>query len=311
MSSAIVRRAAYLHAMGPAYLYSKVRELLLPRRLRILDQLSSFSGSGLEIGGSSEIFSRRGLFPIYETCRSLDNVTFSHRTVWEGAVREGKTFRFHRKKEPGHQYVMEGTSLESIATGKYDFVASSHMLEHSANPVAALLGWKRVLRENGRMALVLPHRDGTFDHRRPVTSMQHLVQDFKDQVDEGDQTHLGEILRLHDLRRDPAQSSRLHFERWIADNHLNRGAHHHVFDIRLAVQLVDHAGFQLIDVEAARPFHICLIAGKVADSVACDNSRFLRFDAPCYGRSPFRTDRVLSGPRATRVDSARVGQAEC
>lgn len=307
----MIRRAAYYHAMGPAYLYSKIWELICPHRLRMLDQLSYFSGSGLEIGGSSEVFGRRGLFPIYETCSSLDNVNFSHRTAWEGIVREGKTFRFHAGKEPGEQFVMDGAALGSMTTRTYDFVVSSHMLEHSANPLAVLLGWKRVLKLNGRLLLVLPHRDGTFDHRRPVTSLDHLVQDFNNQVGEDDQTHLPEILRLHDLRRDPAQPSKDHFERWISENHVNRGAHQHVFDIRLAVEMVDYCEFQIIAVEAARPFHIFLLACKVAESVTRDNSEFMKFDAQRYRRSPFRTDRFLGKPHAAGADNVHVGRLEC
>jgi SAM-dependent methyltransferase len=305
MSNAIIRSLAYYFAMGPAYFYWKVRESVHPHRLRMLDQLSSFSGSGLEIGGSSEVFSKRGLFPIYETCSSLDNVTFRHSTAWEGVVREGKTFRFHAAKEPGQQFVMEGAALGSMTACSYDFVASSHMLEHSANPLAALFGWKRVLRENGRLLLVLPHRDGTFDHRRPVTNLEHLVQDFSNQVDENDQTHLDEILRLHDLRRDPAQPSRDHFERWIFENHVNRGAHQHVFDMRSAVEMLNYTGFQIIDVEAARPFHICLLAGRLAESATFDNSEFLKFDGPRYQRSPFRTDRSLTKPHAAGRQGTR------
>jgi SAM-dependent methyltransferase len=178
-----------------------------------------------------------------------------------------------------------------MAAGAYDFVASSHMLEHSANPLAVLFEWKRVLKDGGRLLLVLPHRDATFDHRRPVTSLEHLVQDYNGQVEEGDQTHLGEILRLHDLCRDPAQPTRERFERWISNNCVNRGAHHHVFDMRLAVQMADYAGYQLIDVETARPCHIFLIASKPVGSSAPDNAAFLQFDSPRYRASPFRTDR--------------------
>jgi len=254
--------------------------------------LTLFSGSGLEIGGSSSIFGSRGLFPIYETCASLDNVTFSSRTAWEGAVEAGRNFRFNIAREPGYQYVMEGAALESLANCDYDFVASSHMLEHAANPLAALRGWTRVLKDGGSLALVLPHRDGTFDHRRPVTSLKHIVQDCHQQMDERDETHFSEILELHDLRLDPLQPSRQHFEQWILNNYSNRGAHHHVFDMRLVVQMIDVAGFQIIDVEAARPFHILLVAGKTPEGKRPDNSAFLDFGARRYRSSPFLSDRA-------------------
>jgi len=291
MNDDVMRRVAYYHAMGLAYWYSKVRDLLRVDRSRMSHCLKHFEGHGLEVGGKSAIFGVRGFIPIYATCARLDNVTYSGLTAWEGHVQAGETFQFHSGRAPGHQYVMEGASLESLPSAKYDFVASSHMLEHSANPLAVLFGWKRLLKEGGRLLLVLPHRDGTFDHRRRVTELSHLVQDYENQTDESDRTHLEEILQLHDLRRDPAQASRADFEQWISNNPITRGAHHHVFDTRLAVQIVDFSGFQLVEVEPIRPYHIVIIASKVAEGTATDNSSFLAGNSNRYRRSPFKTDR--------------------
>jgi SAM-dependent methyltransferase len=291
MSNDVMRRVAYYQAMGPGYWYSKVRDLLSIDSRRMSSWLKHFSGYGLEVGGKSAIFGVRGLIPIYRTCAWLDNVTYSDLTAWEGHVQAGETFQFHSERAPGHQYVMEGASLESLPSAKYDFVASSHMLEHSANPLAVLCGWKRLLKEGGRLLLVLPHRDGTFDHRRRVTELRHLVQDYENQTDESDRTHLEEILQLHDLRRDAAQASRADFERWISNNPVTRGAHHHVFDMRLAVQVVDFSGYQLVEVEAIRPYHIVIIASKVSKGTATDNSSFLPGNSDRYRRSPFKTDR--------------------
>ncbi|CAB1208097.1 hypothetical protein [Acinetobacter bouvetii] len=51
--------------------------------------------------------------------------------------------------------------------------------------------------------LVVPHKDGTFDHFRSVTTLEYLINDFNNEdIDERDLTHLDEILKLHDLSRD-------------------------------------------------------------------------------------------------------------
>src|ERR1700722_3165081 len=291
MNNEVMRRVAYYQGMGPGYWYSKMRDLLGIDSRRMSRCLEYFEGYGLEVGGKSAIFDVRGLIPIYSTCARLDNVTYSSLTAWEGHVQAGETFQFNSERAPGHQYVMEGASLESLPSAKYDFVASSHMLEHSANPLAVLCGWKRLLKDGGRLLLVLPHRDGTFDHRRRVTELSHLVQDYENQADESDRTHLEEILQLHDLRRDPAQASRADFEQRISNNPITRGPPHHVFDTRLAVQIVDFSGFQLVEVEPIRPYHIVIIASKVAEGTATDNSSFLAGNSNRYRRSPFKTDR--------------------
>lgn len=44
---------------------------------------------GLEIGGPSPPFGPRGIFPIYPFAARIDNCTFSHQTVWEGAIASG------------------------------------------------------------------------------------------------------------------------------------------------------------------------------------------------------------------------------
>lgn len=51
--------------------------------------------------------------------------------------------------------------------------------------------------------MVLPFKEKTFDHKRPVTSIEHILEDYNLNIDERDNTHFDEILNLHDLSRDP------------------------------------------------------------------------------------------------------------
>src|SRR5665213_3542841 len=212
MRNALARKALFYYAMGSGYWLSKIKDTLRMRQLRMQPDMGFFRGCGLEVGGKSPVFESHGLLPIYGTCTRIDNVTYSHCTAWEGEVNVGDTFQFHGAKARGRQFVMEGADLGALPAGAYDFVASSHMLEHAANPIAVLQAWKRVLKDDGTLLLVLPHRDGTFDHRRPITRIEHLIKDYEDRSDEGDQTHLEEILKFHDLRRDASQNSRTEFE---------------------------------------------------------------------------------------------------
>ena len=61
--------------------------------------------------------------------------------------------------------------------------------------------------------LVVPHKDKTFDHNRPVTSLNHLEEDLDNDVDEDDLTHLPEILELHDLRGNLPKWAIMHLSR--------------------------------------------------------------------------------------------------
>ncbi len=247
-------------------------------------------GRGIEIGGPSSIFARGGLLPVYPLAAQVDNVNFASATLWEGKIKEGESFVFHPGKAPGRQYIAEGADLQGVPAGGYDFVLSSHTLEHTADPLRALAGWKGLLRAGGTLILIVPHRDGTFDHRRPVTTLAHLRDDRARRMGEDDQTHLAEILELHDLARDPGVTDVEAFRARARNNAEVRSLHHHVFDTRLAVAAAVEAGFVVTGVEPIAPYHILVVArtpvsdGAVSALSAADLEAALR-------ASPFATDR--------------------
>ena len=49
--------------------------------------------------------------------------------------------------------------LEQIDDETYDFVYSSHTLEHMPDPATALVNWWRVVKPCGFLILYIPHRD--------------------------------------------------------------------------------------------------------------------------------------------------------
>jgi SAM-dependent methyltransferase len=217
---------------------------------------------GLEIGGPSAMFSKRGLLPIYPFLKSLDNCNFATKTVWEGEVTAGYTFHYDKNKSCGIQYVLDATNLKEIPSAQYDFLLSSHVIEHIANPLKAIAEWCRVIKDDGNLIIILPDKDGTFDHNRKVTSFEHLIDDFKKNIDESDLTHLAEILKYHDLKRDPDAGEFEGFKLRSIKNYENRCLHHHVFDTGLAVQLFAFMKLQILAVEQVLPFDIIVIAKK-------------------------------------------------
>lgn len=253
--------------------------------------LSLFAGkSGLEIGGPSPMFSAEGILPIYGVIGSLDNCLFKNHTIWGGEVREGQNFQFSRSKQLGFQFVLEATDLHTIREPTYEFILSCHTLEHVANPLRALREWKRVSLKSSLLLLVLPHKDGTFDWRRPTTALSHLIEDYDRDIGEDDLTHLSEILALHDLRKDKAAGSHENFRMRCLQNPTHRAMHHHVFDTPTAVAMLDYAGFQVLRVDHLKPFHIILVA-ECCDRIP-GNRAFLTRDAEYVRRSPFQSDRL-------------------
>ena len=49
---------------------------------------------GIEIGGPSQVFSSKGLLPVYPIISGLDGCNFSNNTVWEGKLYSGNTYKY-------------------------------------------------------------------------------------------------------------------------------------------------------------------------------------------------------------------------
>jgi SAM-dependent methyltransferase len=244
---------------------------------------------GIEIGGPSSIFARTGPLPLYPLFDVLDNCDFAGDTIWHGAAAEQEEFTYDSERPPGRRFIRDATSLDGIDDASYDVLISSHTLEHIANPLRALSEWKRTVGSEGYLVLILPHLQNTFDHRRPVTTLEHIEADFARSTGEDDPTHIEEFIELCDLKRVPDRLSRRAFAQRTRDSVANRTLHHHVFDTNLVVRLLDRAGFELLWVETALPFHIVAVARATAGER--DNSEFLAPTARWRQESVFRRDR--------------------
>jgi len=207
---------------------------------------SQFTGkNGIEIGGLSPIFGATGYLPIYPLVNKLDGCNFSSTTLWEGNIQDGESYNFFKKKY-GTQYISEATDLHFIPDEKYDFVISSNCLEHIANPLKALEDWKRVLKKDGLLLLLVPNKKYFFDHKRPIVTFSHLFEDYQKGVGENDLTHLDEILILHDLEMDKHSGTFEQFKTRSLKNFENRTLHHHVFDGKVLEEIYNYLDFEIL-----------------------------------------------------------------
>lgn len=70
--------------------------------------------------------------------------------------------------------------LSGFSDDSLDFVIANHLLEHLEYPIKALLEFQRVLRPGGVLYLALPDKRRTFDRKRELTSVQHLVEEERE-----------------------------------------------------------------------------------------------------------------------------------
>jgi predicted SAM-dependent methyltransferase len=120
--------------------------------------------------------------------------------------------------------VDNGELLSTIPNESQDFVIANHFIEHCQNPLLTLKHMHRVLKNEGILYIALPDKRFTFDVKRPVTPLEHLLKDF----------HEG-----------PDASKRQHFEEWVS-------LVHNVKDTNQAKQDVEH----LIAQDYSIHFHV-------------------------------------------------------
>ena len=82
------------------------------------------------------------------------------------------------------QLVASGGRYPFIDDGAFDFVASSHVLEHTANPPRQIQEWLRVVRRGGIVYMIVPDKRYCFDRRRAVTTLTHFIAEFESDVAE-------------------------------------------------------------------------------------------------------------------------------
>ena len=241
---------------------------------------------GLEIGGPSALFGAQGVLPLYPKLESVDCVQWATTTFWHeldpsaGFAPEG-----HRT---GELYILDDVALATLPAEHYDIVFSSHVIEHIANPLGALAAWRRITVSGGYVLIVAPHMAGTFDRRRALTPLEHMVADYEQMVGEDDLTHVDEAIALHDRRRDifPFDADQLAAQ--FRDNANTRFLHHHTFTTLSLGALLGHAGLEVLAAEARLPHDIYMLARWPSPDGGGDSAAVLTDAA---ARSPFGVDR--------------------
>lgn len=85
--------------------------------------------SGIEIGGPSGTG-----HTIYLNANMMNNVVFSKETIWANHTEEYNYF----ENKKGKVIINDAVNISNVGNDVYDFVFSSHSLEHIANPLKAV-----------------------------------------------------------------------------------------------------------------------------------------------------------------------------
>jgi hypothetical protein len=196
--------------------------------------------SGIEFGGPTELFSNpqygMHLYPHVH----LDGGNIIKNNYFQSNL--GSNFLYGQKL--GKQYDVDCTNEDQLKRlRKYDFIVTSHAIEHFANPIKTLKLWEKyLLKENGYILSIVPDYQYCFDRKRPLTTMEHLIEDYNTDIGEDDTTHIQEQKDLHDW----SYGGHHQFYELCEINHLTRVVHHHTFDIELVEEMFDYCGFKKV-----------------------------------------------------------------
>jgi SAM-dependent methyltransferase len=241
----------------------KLNKLFFGKKIKWFNALLPFINNkvGLEIGGPSKIFASTDFLPFYKYADRIDGCNFANKTVWEGSIKAGQHYNYTTGKV-GQQFIAEASDLSFIENEKYDFVISSHCLEHCANVLSTIMEWKRVIKPNGILTIVVPNKLFTFDKDRAYTTFEHLQADFEQQITEHDLSHLDEIIKHHNLSMDKDSGSPEQFFLRSSNNFENRCLHHHVFSKAVLYNCMQFANLNILYYAEVYPYHMIIVACK-------------------------------------------------
>lgn len=193
--------------------------------------------NGIEFGGPTELFG--GVMPLYSYV-NLDGGNIISNNYFQSNLSSNYLYG----DKIGRQFDIDCTNENQISKlRKYDFIVTSHAIEHFANPIKTLKLWEKyLLKDGGYILSIIPDYQYCFDRKRPLTTLDHLIEDFKSDMGEDDTTHIQEQKDLHDW----SYGGHHQFYELCEKNHLTRVVHHHTFDVELVEEMFDYCGFKKV-----------------------------------------------------------------
>ena len=224
---------------------------------RISFNLKWLSGNGLEVGPGENPFS------ISRTTIYLDKLIDNYSQIFPAADRS--------------QYIDGVVEHLPFDDNKFDFVMSSHVLEHCCDTIKVLKEISRVLRPNGLIVLILPHMNRTFDKGRVISTLQKHVKDYCLKVNPLDyiqpkQRHFyifSEFLRVsvtpfcHGWKKSALDEEGNYDPYWMVNNAV---IHYHCWDTAEMIRILKHMNLKVVseaDKVPGRPDSFYIVAKKI------------------------------------------------
>lgn len=154
--------------------------------------------------------------------------------------------------------VDDGERLLNVPEDSQDFIVANHFLEHCENPIGTIGTHLSKLKPGGVLYYAVPDKRFTFDFRRPVTPLEHMVADYEIDPEASRSGHYDEWVRLVSGEESTSDDGQAPSEEWIAERarqleDASYSIHFHVWTEIEFLQLIlaCHQRFGGFDLEAA------------------------------------------------------------
>lgn len=134
--------------------------------------------------------------------------------------------------------------FDEIKNDTFDFVYSSHCLEHSFNPIATLTDQIRIIKPNGIIYTVIPNKKHTYDKKRKSTLVSSLIEKFEKKIFYINEAEAFEIIKYsenHPLY-NKYQNSDEEIKKYAKEISASRGSlhHAHTFDQNNIIEILNY-----------------------------------------------------------------------
>jgi SAM-dependent methyltransferase len=112
--------------------------------------------------------------------------------------------------------VDDGEKLLTIDEESQDFIVANHFLEHCENPIRTIETHLGKVKPGGILFYAVPDKRYTFDFRRPLTPLEHMVADYEQGPERSRSGHYEEWARLVYDEPSVGTEADASSEEWVA-----------------------------------------------------------------------------------------------
>lgn len=172
----------------------QIADLMINRCLDRVDLTSIAQGNGIEVGPGPkpQITNRPGV-----TVKYVEEMSAGE---WKNLYDKGGQYESDNADWSNH--IVGKASALPCKNESLDFIFSSHVFEHLANPIGHLAHWASKLKAGGTILSVVPDIAGTKDYRHKPSALEEMLTEYKNNIWE---------------------PSAMHYERWASTREIWKG----------------------------------------------------------------------------------------